>query len=266
MSYQRTLEERLKFLNCDEETHRHLDEFRELLENDIDGALDYFYEKIATVPELTRIFAKKEMLEHARAGQRHHWLNVLFSKNFGAEHDESSSHIGQMHERVGLTIAWYLNSYCLMLNRFVRLAADHHHSDVKKVTRMIQEINKTVFLDMNYVIDSYLQSKDEALRRVLTRAEGFAAEIRDIDESLGKQARELSLQLASVASRLEGPGKDVRGVHSEVADAAREADQLAERIERLKQDLDTLQRQHKLQYIPARKTSLLAKLKGLFKS
>jgi hypothetical protein len=265
MNHQHTLEERRKFLNCDGETDRYLKEFRSLLAPEMDRALDHFYAKVMSTPELSRLFTDKEALRAARNAQRHHLLDVLFGQDLGHSHMESSIRIGTAHEQMGLSIGWYLNGYCLMINRFVRIAADRHQNDAIKLTRMIQEINKVAFLDMHYVVESYLSAKDRALKRVLSDAEAFVAEIRDRDDSLEAEALKLREQLAHVAARLEPRTNDGdRAIRHDIEEAVKEADHLAARIESLKHDLDVMQRQHKLQFVPARKRRLVDTIKSWF--
>lgn len=300
MPHGEIINKRLKFLEVDADTSRYLDKFQQLLIPSIDDMLDRMYDQILAVPELKDLFPDKETIQAERKAQKKHWLDILFSKDFGTLHFDNAERIGTAHERIGLTLGWYVNIYCLMINKFVRLAADHYEGDAVALTQMVQAINKAVFLDMNFVIDSYLNAKDASMKQLLIEAEQFTAERLKMDKTLAKEANDLQSSLEDVRTRIESLAKQsesinqalqqlsiplngsnsklqteltntgktglalekgIRNTHSVMQRAVNDSAALVQRIRTLKEELEQLQNQHKLHYFPSENDRLYDKIK-----
>lgn len=74
---------RLAFLKFDDGTRQLLREFRAILAPRIDGILDRFYGHVKQTPEVARLFKDDASMRHAREMQRRHWLDNIFSGEFG---------------------------------------------------------------------------------------------------------------------------------------------------------------------------------------
>lgn len=303
MPHQKIIKERLNFLEVDENTSELLDKLQVLLTSSIDDMLDRLYEQMFAVPELKNLFPNAETAKKERSAQKEHWLDILFSKDFGERHFANAKQIGAAHERIGLSLGWYVNVYCVMLNKFVRLAADHFTDDAIGLTQMVQAINKAVFIDMNCVIDSYLDVKDNATKKVLIEAENFTSEInkhyevlandiealrhslKKIDHQLQSSTDTCNVVNESLAQLNEQGGADIPEQHhfetasqsgmrlkNEISDshaainrAIDETTRLTQQIERTTDNLFTLQNKHKLRYFPSEDDNLYSKLRSFLK-
>lgn len=201
MTYLSQIEDRIRFLRVDESTLPTLRPMRQLFEASIDDLLENFYVHILQQPELKSLFANEEAVARARSAQKHHWLNTLFTKTFGKAQFDRSEQIGLAHVRVGLTPSWYMGSYCYMLNQFIDLVAQHSRDDLKSMTEMVRALNKSVFLDMSFVIDSYLEAKDSVTREMLQRASRFGADVQRLNAPLADAAEALDTRARALASR-----------------------------------------------------------------
>jgi len=149
---------------------------------------------------LKSLFANQEAVARARSAQKGHWLNTLFSKNFGKAQFDRAEQIGLAHVRVGLTPSWYMGGYCYMLNRFIDLATQHCQDDLKSLTEIVQALNKSVFLDMSFVIDSYLETKDSVTKEMLQRASRFAEDVQRLNDDFSDTAGDLQATAEPLAT------------------------------------------------------------------
>lgn len=197
------VEQRLRFLQVDEGTIDSLRHIRAVLEPAIDNMLDELYTHLFEEPELREIFQSQASWERARAGQRNHWLDILFSGDLGLRHFEEAKQIGRTHEKYGVTLGWYMGTYCFMLDHLIDLLMQKHQDDPQHMSKLIQALTKVVFLDMDFVIDSYLEAKDEAIRKVLHNSQAVFRELQLHDETLVQESRALGAKAQDVMSGVD---------------------------------------------------------------
>jgi len=203
MSRSRILPDRLSFLGYDEHCRENLKELQALLAPAIDGLLDDFYAFMRSRPETRDLLPSREALVRARNAQKAHWLQVLFGGELGETHYAQAIQIGRAHERIGLGLSAYLGGYCIVLNRFAELIAEHYQHDASVLSDKLQSIHKAVFLDMDFVIESYLDAKNTSIRKILRSAEQFIAEIEQIDDEIAALGRRLPPQTEALSKNLE---------------------------------------------------------------
>lgn len=236
MPYRKLVTRQLDFLYCNAETRRNLDEFNKLLAPEIDRMLDHLYEKMLLIPELKAIFRDRKSIAAARDFQKEHWLNVLFNRKFGERYFDSAERVAETYERLGVELEWYLGVYCLMHNKFVRLVCDRFHDDPVKATQMVQEINKAVYLDMNFVIDRYLSAKNSAIRSVLMRSEKFKNHVGQVNRSLREESDRLKHEIGEMKQQLQG----IAGLSTTMKPEEDDGTAIAERGLRLEQAIRSL--------------------------
>jgi len=203
MSRSRILRERLSFLGYDERCRSNLKALQALLAPAIDGLLDDFYEFMRVRPETRELLPNREVLARAREAHKAHWLQALFGDELGEAHCARAIQIGRAHERIGLGLSAYLGGYCIVLNRFVELIAKEYHNDAAALGEMAQSVHKAVFLDIDFVIESYLEAKNASIRKILRNAEQFIAEIERVDSELAALGRRLPPQTETLSKNLE---------------------------------------------------------------
>lgn len=194
MTDSNTVDERLRFLQIDESTGAAMQEVQEVIEDALDDLLDRFYAHILQEPKLKVLFPDPEAVDAARNAQKRHWLETLFVENPGPSQFDRAKRIGEAHVCVGLTPSWYMSGYCFMLNQFVDLLANRFEDDAKTLNHVVQALNKLVFLDMNFVIDSYLEAKNRTMRKILSRATRFTEDVERLNNELAGSVRDLQEQ------------------------------------------------------------------------
>jgi hypothetical protein len=288
MAYKEIIEKRLRILGFDKQTLDTLKNIQTILEPSIDHILDLFYEQIRHDEEIVALFSSQESYLAARRAQKEHWIDILFSGDIGKVHFENAERIGKTHERIGLSLGNYLAGYCLMMNQFLRVISDHFHDDNIGMTQMIQALNKAAFLDIDSVIDSYLEAKDKALQKVLKQAQQFTSDLKEVNNKIGdvaidhqnylslllkktesfdRNALELEQKVARV--KLTKPNntgesnlemytlleacsallKSNRDNHADIANAEQQAKQLTDQINNLNPRYEKLQNEHKCRFI-----------------
>jgi len=251
MKHRTVVEKRLDFLQIDEATVTTLRKEQVLFEGAIDDLLDKFYSHILQQPELKSLFSDDESVQRARNAQKRHWLETLFSMNPGKAQSDRAERIGQAHVRVGLTPGSYMGGYCFMLNQFVELVADRYKNDPSNFCRTIQALNKIVFMDMDFVIDSYLDTKDKVMRELLGRATQFTDDVKRLQQ-----------ELASTAHDLETKTESFAGKGANAQDVLQCSTKLSHQVGKLDSRLVQLETEDKLYICPMPSASLLTRIKA----
>ncbi len=223
MAYTTIVEQRIRFLGVDSETLSTIKKFQKILEPLIDDKLERFFNSLISEPEIKSFFPNKQALDSAFIAQKKHWLDILFSGNIGKQHFDNAERIGQMHEQIGLSLGYYLGGYCLMLNHFLRVAADHYQQDAIELTKTIQALNKVVFLDIDSVIDSYIESKDKAIKKVLQQAEKYTNKIKQLNMECAQALGCHKQNLADLRSEMAGLDYLLRGIEKNLSEISEKA-------------------------------------------
>lgn len=184
MTRLRILQERTSFLGYDERCRENLKTLRPVLEPAIEGILDDFYQFMRERPETRDLLPTAEVALRARQAQQAHWLQLLSGEDIGEEHSARAAQVGHTHERIGLGPSAYLGGYCIALNRFCECLAVRYRDDPGTLADMLQSLQKAAFLDMGFVIESYLDAKNASIRKILLNAEHFIAEVEQIEGGL----------------------------------------------------------------------------------
>jgi len=275
MPHAQMMEERLRFLNIDQNTLSDLQNARDILETEMDDMLDRFYSHILQEPSLQELFIDKDSMNRARSEQRDYWLGTLFDGRYDETYFDKAAQIGRAHARVGLTPNWYIGGYCQMLNQFIEQISKIDSDEEKPATDVIRAMNKAIFLDMDLVIHSYLDAKNNSMRQILQRATHFASDVKALIDGINattKQIKGTAENLSAAAgdqSEAPSTGSDTQAeikgdTIGHISTLKAQAEQLSEQMSRLNERLDELQFGDRL-YIAdsAPKARLLERLKTL---
>ena len=146
------IEERLRFLEIDQDVIKELRNVKQVLEPEMDRMLDEFYSHLLDEPQVKAVFADDKAVERARQAQKNHWLKTLFGGKFESAYFDQAERIGRAHARVGLTPNWYIGGYCNMLVKFIRHILAVAPKDGRDVSPTIEALSKAVLLDLDLVI------------------------------------------------------------------------------------------------------------------
>jgi len=247
----------LRLLQLNEsEDSRSLGEAKEALESCMDRVLDEFYEHVHAQPELARLFASKESQERARRGQKEHWKALLFASSRGDRHFEMMRATGRAHLRVGLEPGPYLAAYCFVLNRFNARLVDEYAGEPDKLKSIRAALDRAAFLDMSFVIESYIDAKNEAMRDLLRRATRFTEDVSELVGSL----KETAGGLADTANDLQALSESSPSVRRLTADS----EVLSAQVDKLDDRLSQLMTGDRLRIVEQQSSGLRQKLKAFF--
>lgn len=215
MPHTEMMEERLRFLEIDQDVIEELRNAQQFLEPEIGGILDGFYSHILDEPQVKAIFADDEAIERARQAQMNYWLNTLFAGEFDSAYLDQAQRIGRAHARIGLTLNWYIGGYSNMLvqiNQRISLLAPKWGRDPRAI---IEAVCKVVLLDLDVVIHCYLEAKDRVMLDLLMRATRFIDELAEMSSELGLATAQVKVSTdALIRDTTENDGQT--GTHGEL--------------------------------------------------
>ena len=107
--------------------------------------------------------------------------------------------------RVGLTPDWYIDSYNQILSQLIELILANHPANDKLTISLVQTINKIFFLDIDLVVNSYLESKDEAMKQMLLRSTELRENIWKFSDDLNSVAANLNVTVETLAEDIQSP-------------------------------------------------------------
>ena len=256
MPHERLIEQRLRFLEVvEEDNYQTLRGVQALVESGLDEMLDDFYGHILKQPELAALFPDDKTIKRARNAQKSHWIRILFARKFGKKQLDEMKVVGETHVRVGLGPSWYLSAYSFMLNQLIERIEKHGKGDKRDLTRAIQALNKVVFLDISFVIDSYIEAKNATMKQVLLRATRFTEDVTALTEGFNQTAEDLKASADSLAAS--------SGNQGEVQAVVECSKRLADQVEELNERLDQLMYGDRLLIVTDRPVSFLTRVKTL---
>ncbi|CAN7452662.1 methyl-accepting chemotaxis protein [Phenylobacterium sp. LjRoot225] len=207
MNNRDSLGQRLEFLGLQPGAPA-LRDIREVLARSVGPALDTFYGKVRTTPELRKFFKDDAHISRAQSAQNSHW-KLIAQGDYNASYGENVRRIGEAHARIGLEPRWYIAGYALIIEQLVTAVVDAswpkglgvRRDGREKLSRALSALVKASLLDMDLAINVYFDAKDEERERL--QAEHRAAEARQNDAmaALGRAIDRLSQ--GDLASRMD---------------------------------------------------------------
>jgi methyl-accepting chemotaxis protein len=254
------IEDRLRFLEIDNEVIAELQSAKQLIEPELDRMLGEFYTHLMNEPEVKRIFADDMAIENARTAQKAHWLQTLFGGKFKSAYFDAAERIGRSHARVGLTPNWYIGGYSKMLGQFVRHVAVAAPEQNRDATPVIEALCKAVLLDIDLVIHCYLAAKDETMLDVLERATTFTTDMEELNRELSLAMAEARKSIDAMCDDASEPGRGT----SQPATLNVQIDAIADKVKQIDERISKLKTDDRL-YLhgSSDRTGILAKLKAL---
>jgi methyl-accepting chemotaxis protein len=165
-----SIDERMSFVQLDEESRRALHSVRSVIDREVPKALDVLYDQVRRTPAARAYFRDESHIESARSRQRGHW-DVIASGQFGEDYARNVRKVGEAHARVGLQPRWYVGGYALVLSHLVRaLVREHAGKGLMgggarkggELDRALDGLIKAAMLDMELSTSVYLDAAQKA--------------------------------------------------------------------------------------------------------
>lgn len=210
-------------------------------------ALDKLYAKISSTPEISRLFASRAMMDHAKTKQIEHWAS-MYAGTADAGYFESAQKIGRIHAKIGLSPQWYIGAYATVLNDvIVGLVRSSLGPLGGKAAASVGAMIKMALLDMEVALSTYFEVEEEARASVISALgdalrrmtdgdftvpltslpDGYAAIQNDFETMRTKVASALS-QVAETSSAVDVGAQEIRQASD---DLARRTEQQAASLE-----------------------------------
>lgn len=256
------MQTRLDFLGLDAKAQERLQRQERAVDAAIGKALERFYTKLRTVPELQQMFGREEVMQSARKRQHDHWRRIL-KATFDAEYCQSVLRIGEVHANIGLEPSWYIGAYGIVLDSVLQQLIEERRTWTKgargELGRDISVVMRAALLDIDVSTTAYLnrlaeertkieqqQRRDfEMIASALDRLAGGDLSVR-LDPRLDERTRfnQTVEQLEQIISGVRRATQMIDGGSSEIAaaadDLARRTEQQAASLEQTAASLDQL--------------------------
>jgi methyl-accepting chemotaxis protein len=162
---------------------------KSLLERHSAPALGVLYRRIASDPVATAMLPTEAARSHASAAQLRHWQN-LFAGQFDAAAAERSIKVGNIHAKIGLTPAFYISGYALVLEEVLNRVLSSGLTGLaggRRKGRIVGTLVKAALLDMEVALSAYFEANNQArTKAVETMGRALSAMSKgDLQSSLG---------------------------------------------------------------------------------
>lgn len=204
---------RLKLHRIDDEERFLLREAGALVRPHTHKIVDAFYLHLAEFPELNNIMkgAGKTFDDLKKTNPA--YLDQIWQAKFDDDYFESRKTIGRIHAMIGLAPKWFYGAYSSYLQIIIPLLASKKKFSPSKAARLILAFQKTLLLDQELIIESYIHY-------------GFLAEMTDI-------AAENSTSSKAISSASHGVKSASRECSTAVNEIAQASQSIAESSEQL---------------------------------
>jgi signal transduction histidine kinase len=156
------VEARLRWLQFTEEDEEHVKSCDEIISSHLDQMMDALYSHFLASEETASFFSNPEVLGRAKSAQGKYFRR-LTQGNYDTDYVKERWRIGSTHHRIDLAPKWYLGAYCKALMYMQDLLLSNFSSQEFK--KVLPSLTKIIFFDMSLAIDTYIMSKEQALRQ-----------------------------------------------------------------------------------------------------
>jgi methyl-accepting chemotaxis protein len=147
----------------------------------MDRALDAFYVELKSREDLAGMFSDASAMDRARKAQARHWLEA-FDQGIDERFRDRSSHIGEVHAKIGLPPKWYIGSYARILDELIeelvcpgwKRLLPWKRAEARRVATLV----KVSLLDIELALSSYFFD--------------ISGNIRELNDVLGAALAELA--------------------------------------------------------------------------
>ncbi len=203
-------ENRLRFLNIDQQTSETLSAISPVIEQHLEPVLEKFYQHIFQWSELKYKFTSDARVNYAKQAQAEHW-KLLFSGKFDHVYLERITTVGQTHEQRAIEPRYYLGGYCFALTEMTAALFEHFNQKGKNPRDFVpalQSVMKAAFLDMDLAItiynDTLKKTAAESLSKSLTEVLG---QVSELDDHISLVASAVEESTANISEILKASGQ-----------------------------------------------------------
>jgi methyl-accepting chemotaxis protein len=249
MSGDNTISERLKFNQIDQETIVTLRAGKSFVLGELPQIMDRFYDHIARFSETAAFFKSREHMMHAKKMQIQHWT-VILDGRFDDTYQASVTKIGQVHNKLGLELRWYVGGYNALVSGLVdaigrRMPFGRFDSSAKTKRAALQTaIIRASMLDMDLAISVYIEEGRRDRRATLDRlAADFERTVGGVATIVASASNELQTAAQSLTASASTAASQSQVVDMASRDATSGVQAVAVATEELTSSISEISRQ-----------------------
>lgn len=182
------IQKRLAFLRVDDKAKKDMASFFNQVEPHLEGVLGDFYQHLGKFEETQKIVSQHSDASTLTKAQINHWRE-LCSGEFSDQYINHALQVGRVHEAIGLSPRWYLGGYFMLLEGMITEFLKSHGMKSPAVTDQIGAMMRTVCLDIDFALQTYISSGEMRKLRtqLLEMSETILAEADDTINSVSTQ-------------------------------------------------------------------------------
>ncbi len=127
------------------------------------SVIEDLYAHMFEFDEARAFFSDPAVLARAKHAQKEYFARLTEGR-YGTEYVEDRLNIGAVHERIGLSVQWYLGAYNFHLRNVGARVFDALRKNPKAALAAFLSLTKLAFLDMGLAIDSYIFRREQTIR------------------------------------------------------------------------------------------------------
>jgi rsbT co-antagonist protein RsbR len=157
------LRSRRAFFEITDEDLSRLAALLPVAEKHTDAIVEDFYRLLLGHGETRKFFPDDATVRRVKKTQRDYFVG-LFSGRCDLAYVEDRLRIGAAHERIGLSMKWYLGAY----RKYLELIHDHLSAEIRdpsEIRLALASVQKLVCFDIAIASDTYTAARVEALER-----------------------------------------------------------------------------------------------------
>lgn len=140
------------------------DDIDHLVSGQIDQLIESMYSHFLSFEDTKSFFPDQQTLQRAQKAQ-HQYFERLTKGDYGSQYVHDRLRVGSTHQRIELDPKWYIGAYNRVCSWMFPRLVSAFHSNETKLSKSLLALLKIVFFDMGLAIDSYINAKEEAIKK-----------------------------------------------------------------------------------------------------
>lgn len=227
--HQFNTEQSLQLLKLDEGQLRLLQEFKPILESNVEDVVEKFYAHIMAVPQLKGIIDEFSSVDKLKGLQKRYLLSI-FPAQIDDEFIASRIRIGNVHKRIDLPPFYYITSYQTFFDLLLPLIFKQHRKKPEFALSLSLAVLRIFSFDQQVVMASYIQSyiqeidQKAELEKAYEEIEILQRRVSEASQSLAATSQETAASAAQMYEATELISNNA----GEAAEFSRKVDTLAQ--------------------------------------
>ena len=233
--------EKLEMFGIDEADYGRFGGIVKLVKRAGPAILDKFYIAIRGDSRRSRFFASQSTIDHARAKQLDHWVD-LFSGRIDASYLARAKRIGKIHAAIGLPPAYYIGGYAQVLADAIEreLTGSLVGPLVRGKAKRLGTLIKVALFDMEMATTAYLDEQDHSRETTLSALSGaletvaqgdLTAQMEDLPAEFNQIQADFSAMCECIAQTLGAVAASSEQIRIGASEIRSASDDLSQRTE-----------------------------------